>query len=52
MAIKTFKEILQNKGYRIESNDRQIFENGTVQSFFGFSDNDLQLILSRFFSKI
>ena len=40
MAIKTFKEILQNKGYRIESNDRQIFENGTVQSFFGFSDND------------
>ena len=40
MAIKTFKEILENKGYRIESNDRQIFENGTVQSFFGFSDND------------
>jgi hypothetical protein len=40
MAIKTFKEILQNKGYRIESNDRQIFENGTVQSFFGLSDSD------------
>lgn len=40
MAIKTFKEILQNKGYRIETNDRQIFENGTIQSFFGFSDND------------
>ena len=40
MAIKTFKEILQNKGYRIDSNDRQIFENGTVQSFFGLSDSD------------
>ena len=40
MAIKTFKEILQNKGYRIEANDRQIFENGTVQSFFGLSDSD------------
>jgi len=40
MAIKTFKEILQNKGYRIESNDRQIFENGTIQSFFGLSDSD------------
>ena len=40
MAIKTFKEILQNKGYRIETNDRQIFENGTVQSFFGLSNND------------
>ena len=40
MAIKTFKEILENKGYRIEANDRQIFENGTVQSFFGLSDSD------------
>jgi hypothetical protein len=40
MAIKTFKEILENKGYRIDSNDRQIFENGTVQSFFGLSDSD------------
>jgi hypothetical protein len=29
MAIKTFKEILENKGYRIDSNDRQIFENGS-----------------------
>jgi len=40
MAIKTFKEILENKGYRIDSNDRQIFENGTVQSFFGLSNSD------------
>lgn len=41
MAIKTFKEIIDNKGYRISSKDRQIFEEGTLQSFFGFSDSDM-----------
>jgi hypothetical protein len=41
MAIKTFKEILDNKGYRISSKDREIFEQGTIQSFFGFSDSDM-----------
>jgi hypothetical protein len=41
MAIKTFKEILENKGYRIDSNDRQIFENGSIESFFGLSGNDV-----------
>ena len=41
MAIKTFKEILENKGYRIDSNDRQIFENGSIESFFGLSNNDV-----------
>jgi len=41
MAIKTFKEILENKGYRIDSNDRQIFENGSIESFFGLSENDV-----------
>jgi hypothetical protein len=40
MAIKTFKEILDNKGYRIDSNDRKIFENGDIQSFFGLGQND------------
>jgi hypothetical protein len=40
MAIKTFKEILNNKGYRISSNDRKIFEEGNLQSFFGFHDTD------------
>jgi hypothetical protein len=40
MAIKTFKEILDNKGYRIDSNDRKIFEQGNLQSFFGFGEND------------
>lgn len=41
MAIKTFKEILENKGYRIDSNDRQIFENGSIESFFGLSETDV-----------
>ena len=41
MAIKTFKEIIDNKGYRISKKDRDIFEDGTLQSFFGFSDADL-----------
>jgi hypothetical protein len=40
MAIKTFKEIIANKGYRIDSNDRKIFEMGTIESFFGLSPND------------
>lgn len=40
MAIKSFKEIVDNKGYRISSKDRAIFEQGNVQSFFGFTDND------------
>jgi hypothetical protein len=40
MAIKTFKEILDNKGYRINSNDRKIFEQGNFQSFFGLSNSD------------
>ena len=41
MAIKTFKEIIDNKGYRISTKDREIFEKGTLQSFFGFSDSDM-----------
>ena len=40
MAIKSFKEIINNKGYRISSKDREVFEQGTLQSFFGFSDSD------------
>lgn len=40
MAIKTFKEIIQNKGYRINTNDRKIFEEGTLESFFGFGEKD------------
>lgn len=41
MAIQTFKEIIDNKAYRISSKDREIFEQGTLQSFFGFSDSDM-----------
>lgn len=41
MAIRTFKEIIDNKAYRISSKDRAIFEQGTLQSFFGFSDHDM-----------
>ena len=40
MAIKTFKEIIDNKGYRIEAKDREIFEQGNLQSFFGLGDQD------------
>jgi hypothetical protein len=41
MAIKSFKEIVDNKAYRINAKDREIFEQGTLQSFFGFSDSDM-----------
>ena len=40
MAIQTFKDIINSKGYRINSKDRQIFETSDLQSFFGLSDND------------
>lgn len=41
MAIKGFKEIIQNKAYRISAQDRQIFERESLQSFFGLSDDDV-----------
>jgi hypothetical protein len=40
MAIRNIKEIINNRGYVIDSNDRKIFEEGDLQSFFGFSPND------------
>ena len=40
MAIKTFKEIIDSKGYRINTDDRALFELGDIQSFFGFSKTD------------
>ncbi len=40
MAIQTIKEIINNKGYLIDSKDRQIFELGDLRSFFGLSAND------------
>lgn len=40
MALKTFKDIINNKGYRINSKDRKIFEEGNLQTFFGFGESD------------
>jgi hypothetical protein len=40
MAIQNIKEIINNRGYVINPNDRKIFEEGDLQSFFGFSKND------------
>ena len=40
MAIKSFKEIIENKGYRISAQDREIFEQGNLQSFFGLGEQD------------
>jgi len=41
MAIQTFKQIIDNQAFRISAKDRAIFEQGTLQSFFGFSDSDM-----------
>jgi hypothetical protein len=41
MALQNFKDIINNKAYRIQSKDREIFEKGNLQSFFGFSDKDV-----------
>jgi hypothetical protein len=41
MAIRNIKEVINNRGYVISSNDRKIFEEPTdLQSFFGFSKTD------------
>jgi hypothetical protein len=40
MAIKNIKEIIDNRGYTINANDRKIFADGDLQSFFGLSSKD------------
>ena len=40
MAIRLIKEVINNKGYVINSKDREIFQQGDLQSFFGISDSD------------
>ena len=40
-GLRNFKEIVQNKAYRINPNDRKIFEEGDLQSFFGLSEDDV-----------
>jgi hypothetical protein len=41
MAIKSFKEIIKNKAYLISPEDRKIFEDGSLQSFFGLGEKDV-----------
>lgn len=40
MAIRNIKEVINNRGYVINPTDRKIFEEGNLQSFFGFSSSD------------
>lgn len=40
-GLKNFKQIVENKAYRVNPNDRKIFEQGDIQSFFGLSEDDL-----------
>jgi len=40
-GLKNFKEVIQNKAYRINPNDRKIFEEGDLQTFFGLSEDDI-----------
>jgi hypothetical protein len=40
MAVRGFKDIIQNRGYKIDSKDRKVFEEGNLQSFFGFGESD------------
>jgi hypothetical protein len=37
MVLQSFKQIVENKAYQIEENDRKIFEQGDFQSFFGLN---------------
>ena len=41
MTIRHFKDIINDRAYRISSKDRDIFERGSLQSFFGLSDDDM-----------
>jgi hypothetical protein len=40
MAIRALKDIINNKGYQITANDRKVFEEENLQSFFGFGETD------------
>ena len=41
MAIRSFKEIIDNKGYRISSKDREIFEREVRRGIFGIDVGDI-----------
>jgi len=40
MAINQFKEIVDKKGYKVDSKDRAIFEKEIAKSYFGIGDAD------------
>ena len=35
MAIKTFKDVIGNQGYRVDKKDREIFEREVRKGLFG-----------------
>jgi len=41
MAIKDFKEIVDRKGYKVNSEDRKIFEREIGKSYFGYGNSDM-----------
>ena len=41
MAIEGFKDIVERRGYKVESEDRQIFEREIGKSFFGLGNADM-----------
>lgn len=41
MAIKGFKDIVERRGYKVESEDRQIFEREIGKSYFGLGNTDM-----------
>ena len=41
MAIKTFKNIEEKKGYRLDDKDRKIFEKEIKRGYFGFDVGDI-----------
>ena len=41
MAIKGFKDIIERRGYKVESEDRKIFEKEIGKSYFGLCNADM-----------
>jgi hypothetical protein len=41
MAIKGFKDIIERRGYKVESEDRKIFEKEIGKSYFGLGNADM-----------
>ena len=41
MALETFKEIVERKGYLVENEDRKIFEKEIKKSNFGLGVSDM-----------